>query len=87
MQQAVEGSWGCMSLPKPMKTALIVVLTYVCVVLMMRYRRDGMDWEPALLIALLVTPPALLLSWGRDKLMDGARRVGKRARDRRRAAG
>ncbi|GGQ85186.1 hypothetical protein GCM10010261_33040 [Streptomyces pilosus] len=69
-----------------MKIALILVLTYACSVLVMRYRRDGMDWEPALLIGLLVTPLVLLLSWGRDRLMDGARRAGERARDRRRAA-
>jgi hypothetical protein len=73
-----------MTLPKPLKNALIVVLTYACVVLIMRYRRDGMDWGPALLIGLLVTPLALLLSWGRDRLMGKAERAGERARVRRR---
>ncbi|WP_244207041.1 hypothetical protein [Streptomyces swartbergensis] len=67
-----------------MKNALIVVLTYACVVLIMRYRRDGMDWGPALLIGLLVTPLALLLSWGRDRLIGKAQRAGERARARRR---
>ncbi|OUD01223.1 hypothetical protein CA983_21280 [Streptomyces swartbergensis] len=73
-----------MTLPKPLKNALIVVLTYACVVLIMRYRRDGMDWGPALLIGLLVTPLALLLSWGRDRLIGKAQRAGERARARRR---
>ncbi|MEU4466276.1 hypothetical protein AB0G20_21700 [Streptomyces sp. NPDC024017] len=58
-----------MTLPKHLKNALIIGLAYVCVVLIMRYRRDGMDWGPALLIGLLVTPLALLLSWGRDRLI------------------
>jgi hypothetical protein len=73
-----------MTLPKHLKNALIVVLTYVCVVLIMRYRRDGMDRGPALLIGLLVTPLALLLSWGRDRLIGKAGRAGERARARRR---
>jgi hypothetical protein len=67
-----------------LKNALIVVLTYACVVLIMRYRRDGMDWGPALLIGLLVTPLALLLSVGRDRLMGKAERAGERAGARRR---
>jgi hypothetical protein len=46
-----------MTLPKPVHTALIIVLTYVLLVLLMRCRRDGMDWSPALLIGLLATPP------------------------------
>ncbi|MGV9501069.1 hypothetical protein ACWDQ0_22555 [Streptomyces sp. NPDC003642] len=73
-----------MTLPKSLKNALIVVLTCVCVVLIMRYRRDGMDWGPALLIGLLVTPLALLLSEGRDRLMAKATSAGRRARARRR---
>ncbi|MFJ8469426.1 hypothetical protein [Streptomyces swartbergensis] len=73
-----------MTLPKPLKNALIVVLAYACVVLIMRYRGDGMDWGPALLISLLVTPLALLLSWGRERLMGKAERAGERARARRR---
>ncbi|MFJ8545964.1 hypothetical protein ACIRFH_28945 [Streptomyces sp. NPDC093586] len=73
-----------MTLSRPLKNALIVVLTYTCVVLILRYRRDGMDWGPALLIALFVTPLALLLSSGRDRLMATARRAGERARERRR---
>ncbi|MFF8670110.1 hypothetical protein [Streptomyces sp. NPDC015242] len=72
-----------MTPPKPLKNALIVLLTYVCVVLIMRYRRDGMDWGPALLIGLLVTPLALLLSAGRERLMAKATRAGRRARARR----
>ncbi|MET9762296.1 hypothetical protein ABZ016_25130 [Streptomyces sp. NPDC006372] len=67
-----------------MKNALIVVLAYACVVLIMRYRGEGMDWVPALLISLLVTPLALLVSWGRSRLTDKARRAGERARARRR---
>ncbi|MER7190767.1 hypothetical protein [Streptomyces flaveolus] len=73
-----------MTLSKPLKNALIVVLTYACAVLILRYRRDGMDWGPALLIALLVTPLVLLLSAGRERLMGTARRAGERARERRR---
>ncbi|MDT0386261.1 hypothetical protein [Streptomyces dubilierae] len=73
-----------MTLSKPLKNALIVLLTYVCAVLIMRYRRDGMDWGPALLIGLLITPLALLLSAGRDRLMAKATRAGERARARRR---
>ncbi|WP_329343064.1 hypothetical protein OG866_42125 [Streptomyces sp. NBC_00663] len=73
-----------MTLPKPVKNALVVVLAYACVVLIMRYRRDGMDWTPALLIGLLVTPLALLMSWGRNRLMGKAERAGRRARARRR---
>ncbi len=73
-----------MKLPKPLKNALIVVLTYACVVLVMRYRRDGMDWGPALLIGLLVTPLALLWSAGRDRLTGKAARAGERVRARRR---
>jgi hypothetical protein len=73
-----------MTLSKPLKNALLVVLTYACAVLILRYRRDGMDWGPALLVSLLVTPLALLLSSGRDRLMDTARRAGARARERRR---
>ncbi|GGM16793.1 hypothetical protein GCM10010129_71220 [Streptomyces fumigatiscleroticus] len=73
-----------MTLSKPLKNALIVVLAYACVVLMMRYRRDGMDWGPALLIGLLVTPLALLLSEGRGRLVEKARRAGERTRERRR---
>ncbi|MFE6196062.1 hypothetical protein ACFVOP_12560 [Streptomyces sp. NPDC057840] len=69
-----------MTLPKPLKNALIVLLTYVCVVLIMRYRRDGMDWGPALLIGLLVTPLALLLSAGRERLMAKATSAGRRTR-------
>ncbi|MFF5369794.1 hypothetical protein [Streptomyces sp. NPDC013187] len=73
-----------MTLPKPLGTALIILLTYVFLVLLMRYRRDGMDWGPALLIGLLATPLALLVSWGRDRLMGKARRAGERARAHRR---
>ncbi|MFE1251699.1 hypothetical protein [Streptomyces sp. NPDC058766] len=73
-----------MTLPKPVKKALIVVLTYACVVLILRYRRDGMDWSPALLIGLLVTPLALLMSCGRRRFMGKAARAGERARARRR---
>ncbi|MEV5356154.1 hypothetical protein [Streptomyces sp. NPDC052693] len=73
-----------MTLPKPLKNALIAVLAYVCVVLVMRYRRDGMDWGPALLIGLVVTPLALLWSAGRDRLMGKAARAGERTRARRR---
>ncbi|MFD5447981.1 hypothetical protein ACWDTR_27085 [Streptomyces sp. NPDC003470] len=73
-----------MTLPKPLRWSLLTVLAYVCVVLVLRYRHDGMDWGPALLIALLVTPLALLLSRGRERLMDRARRAGERARERRR---
>ncbi|WP_077799697.1 hypothetical protein [Streptomyces sp. JHA26] len=73
-----------MTLPKPLKNALVVVLAYVCIALLLRYRRDGMDWGPALLIALLATPLALLLSAGRDRLMNSAQRAGERARERRR---
>ncbi|MER7479099.1 hypothetical protein ABTX60_15870 [Streptomyces sp. NPDC126510] len=73
-----------MTLPGPLKTALIIVLTYALLVLLMRYRRDGMDWGPALLIGLLATPLALLLSWGRDRFIGKARRAGERARARRR---
>ncbi|MEU7723204.1 hypothetical protein [Streptomyces tibetensis] len=67
-----------------MKTTVTIVLTYVLLVLLMRYRRDGMDWGPALLIGLLATPLALLLSWGRERLNGKARRAGERARARRR---
>ncbi|NUP61227.1 MAG: hypothetical protein HOW71_03520 [Nonomuraea sp.] len=73
-----------MTLPKPVKNALLVVLAYACVVLIMRYRRDGMDWTPALLIGLLATPLVFLMSWGRDRLMGKAERAGRRARARRR---
>jgi hypothetical protein len=45
-----------MTLPKPVHTALIIVLTYVLLVLLMPCRRDGMDWSPVLLIGLLATP-------------------------------
>ncbi|MFI8895712.1 hypothetical protein [Streptomyces paradoxus] len=73
-----------MTLPKPVKNALIVVLTYACAVLVVRYRGDGMDWGPALLIGLLATPLVLLLAWGRDRLTGKAARAGERARSRRR---
>lgn len=73
-----------MTLPEHVKNTLIVVLTYACVVLIMRYRRDGTDWGPALVIGLLVTPLALLLSWGRDRLIGKAGRAGERAWARRR---
>ncbi|GAA2231512.1 MULTISPECIES: hypothetical protein [Streptomyces] len=73
-----------MTVPKPLKIALFVVLAYALIVLMLRYRRDGMDWDQALLLGLLVTPLAFLLSWGRDRLMGKARGAGERARARRR---
>ncbi|MFD8232860.1 hypothetical protein ACFV20_13385 [Streptomyces sp. NPDC059696] len=73
-----------MTVPKPLKTVLFVVLAYVLIVLMMRYRREGMEWDQALLMGLLVTPLAFLLSWGRDRLMGKARGAGERARARRR---
>ncbi|MGC5038172.1 MULTISPECIES: hypothetical protein [unclassified Streptomyces] len=73
-----------MTLPGPLKNALIVVLTYACAVLVLRFRRDGMDWGPALLIGLVVTPLFLLLSWGRERLNGKAARAGERLRARRR---
>ncbi|MFI1722523.1 hypothetical protein [Streptomyces sp. NPDC020489] len=73
-----------MTVPKPLKIALLVVLTYAVIVLFMHYRREGMDWGPALLIGLLATPLALLASWGRDRLNGKAREAGLRARARRR---
>ncbi|MEU3889131.1 hypothetical protein [Streptomyces sp. NPDC029041] len=75
-----------MTLPTPLKTVLLVVLTYAFLVLLLRYRGDGMDWGPALLIGLLATPLTLLLSWGRDRFIGRARRAGERARARRRGA-
>ncbi|MEU6682980.1 hypothetical protein [Streptomyces sp. NPDC046832] len=73
-----------MTVPKPLKIALFVVLAYALIVLMLRYRTDGTDWDQALLLGLLVTPLAFLLSWGRDRLMGKARGAGERARARRR---
>lgn len=84
MPPGERGTRGLMTLPKPLKNALIVVLTYAVVVLFMRYRREGMDWGPALLIGLLATPLALLMSWGRERLIGKAQRAGERARARRR---
>lgn len=76
------GSWSPMTIPRPVKVAALVVLTYAVLVLYLRYRRDGMDWEPALLIGLLATPLALLVGWGRSRLSGSARRAGERARER-----
>ncbi|MFJ7344397.1 hypothetical protein ACIQU3_29415 [Streptomyces sp. NPDC101110] len=73
-----------MTLPEPLKNALFVVLAYTLIVLLLRYRGDGMDWDRALFFGLLVTPLAFLLSWGRDRLMGKAQRAGERARARRR---
>ncbi|MYW45998.1 hypothetical protein [Streptomyces sp. SID161] len=73
-----------MSLPKPLTRTLIVVLTYVASVLFLRYRHDGMDWTHALLIGLVVTPLALLVSAGRERLNAKAQAAGERMRARRR---
>ncbi|WP_406005016.1 hypothetical protein OG440_01680 [Streptomyces sp. NBC_00637] len=71
-----------MTLPKPLRTALMLVALYAVCVLFLRYRRDGMDWQPALLIGLAMTPLALLLAKGRDKLNGKTRDAGARWRDR-----
>ncbi|MBW5421391.1 hypothetical protein GKQ77_07395 [Streptomyces sp. BG9H] len=72
-----------MNLPKPLKTVLTVALMYAICVLLLRYRRDGMDWTLALLLGLALAPVALLLSWGRERLNGKAQAAGQRRRERR----
>ncbi|AZM57236.1 hypothetical protein DMA15_35645 [Streptomyces sp. WAC 01529] len=72
-----------MNLPKPLKTVLTVLLMYAVCVLLLHYRRDGMDWTLALLLGLALAPVALLLSWGRERLNSKAERAGLRLRERR----
>ncbi|MCS0635466.1 hypothetical protein NX801_07300 [Streptomyces sp. LP05-1] len=66
-----------------MKIALYAVGLYVICVLMLRFRRDGMEWDKALLVGLAVTPLAAGLGWLRDGMLKGAPERGRRWRARR----
>ncbi|MEV7192526.1 hypothetical protein AB0N81_12100 [Streptomyces sp. NPDC093510] len=74
-----------MNLSKPLKTALALLLMYAFCVLLFRFRRDGMDWGPALLIGLVAAPLALMLSWVSERLNGKGQRAGLRWRERRRS--
>ncbi|MFF1375930.1 hypothetical protein [Streptomyces sp. NPDC058308] len=76
-----------MNLSKPVKTALTVVVMYAICVPLLHYRRDGMDWGSALLVGVVVTPLALMLTWVRDRLNGKAQRAGLRWRERRQSGG
>ncbi|MEU2023761.1 hypothetical protein ABZ565_16650 [Streptomyces sp. NPDC016469] len=68
-----------MTLPKPLKYALIVFALYVAGTLYLRFGSHE-SWGKALLISLLATPLVLLWWWMRDRLMDRARQFGERHR-------
>ncbi|MFC8914853.1 hypothetical protein ACFT5C_03695 [Streptomyces sp. NPDC057116] len=74
-----------MTLPKPLKVALLLLGVYVVAVLLFRFGRNGMEWDRALLVSLVVAPVALLWGHVRDRINKGAEKAGRRWRAKRRA--
>ncbi|MFF1446131.1 hypothetical protein [Streptomyces sp. NPDC058295] len=72
-----------MNLSKPLKVLLLGIGVYALLVLMFRYRRDGMSWDHSFLVALVAAPVALLWGWVRDHWNDRAREAGARWRRKR----
>ncbi|WP_189552541.1 hypothetical protein [Streptomyces lavendofoliae] len=71
-----------MKMPKPLKIALLLLGVYVLSVLMLRFGRNGMEWDRALLIGLVMAPVVLLWSHVRDRVDEGASTRGRRWRRR-----
>ncbi|MEV4336986.1 hypothetical protein [Streptomyces sp. NPDC049590] len=63
---------------KPLRTAGVVVGMYALLVLGIRFAGGGVGWGPALLIALVLTPLALWLTWLRRRMRERAREWGQR---------
>lgn len=74
-----------MTLPKPARIALLGIGLYALCVLLLRFGRSGMEWDEALLIALVTAP--VLAGWSlvRGRMNNRAREAGEGMRARRRA--